>query len=393
MPWKVRCSVDLKMEFVIRSSRKEKPFGALCEEYGISRKTGYKWKKRYQAQGLSGLEEHSRKPRNSPNQLTEDVVCEVVRLKGAHLGWGPMKVREVYGRKHPRAHLPSLSAFKRILEKSGLVKKRKARSQETCGRIEHRIEPEFPNDLWTVDFKGWWHTRDGERCEPLTVRDAYSRFVLCAVPVDDATTETIQRHFEMLFERYGLPRFIRSDNGAPFASTSAPLGLSRLSAGWVALGIGLDRIPPGRPDQNGAHERMHRDIAAEVEAIPAADLPQQAAILETWRHCFNNERPHQALGMRTPSELYRPSAHPYQGYPEEIDYPKGFLRRKASAKGVIPIDGVKITVSIAIGGWHLGLEPHENQTYLVWFGPLSLGTIDITTEAFSAFEAVTIAKK
>ena len=215
MPWKEARVVDVRTEFVLRAVRDEKRFGELCREFGISRKTGYKWKERFLEQGLNGLEDLSRRPHRSPGEIAEDMVCQIVRIKNDHLGWGPVKIREVFARRHPNAPLPSESTFKRILEKAGLVHKRKARPHSTCGRIENRVVPEGPNDVWTTDFKGWWYTRNQQRCEPLTVRDEFSRFVLCATPLENAKTESVRRHFERLFEDHGVPRVIRSDNGTP----------------------------------------------------------------------------------------------------------------------------------------------------------------------------------
>jgi len=372
------------MEFVMRALREELDFGELCQEYGISRKTGYKWKKRFLECGVQGLEDCPRRPKGSPTQVAEEVLCELVRIKKDHLGWGPRKVLETYARVHPNRDAPSESTVKRVLEKTGLVKKRGRKKSSACGRIENRIVPQEPNALWTVDFKGWWHTASRERCEPLTVRDEFSRFVLCASPLDNARSATVRQQFERLFEAYGLPHAIRSDNGPPFASVRAPLGLSRLSAWWITLGIGLDRIPPGRPDQNGGHERMHRDIAMEIERAPETDLDRQRAALETWRRTFNFERPHEALGMRVPGDLYRKSGRAFPKEPQELDYPAGFLKRRVTCHGVVGIEGAKIAVSTALHGWHIGLKPSGDDGYLVWFGPLCLGAIEMSTRSFKA---------
>lgn len=390
MPWKETCVMDLRFEFVMRALCEEKPLRELCTEFGISAKTGYKWRDRFLERGPHGLADLSRKPKRSPNELPGDLVCEIVRIKNAHMGWGPVKIREVYARKHPGAELPSESSFKRVLEKAGLVVKRKQKRSNTCGRIEYRVVPEEPNDLWTVDFKGWWYTNNRQRCEPLTVRDAHSRFVLCASALDDAKSQTVRRQFERLFETHGLPKAIRSDNGTPFACTRAPLGLSRLSAWWVALGINLDRIPPGRPDQNGAHERMHRDMAFEVERCPESDLNQQRAALETWRQSYNFERPHEALRMRTPGEIYRNSDRPFSKALQEVSYPAGFLARKVNGAGCIYIDRTQLLITTALCGWHVGLKPSGPDGFLVWFGPLCMGTIDMCAQAFKAADKLAI---
>lgn len=382
MPWKERYAMDLRHEFVVRAMAREESFAALCREYGVSEKTGYKWVKRYDDEGYGGLGDRSRRPMSSPGELGEGVVCEIVRLKGAHMGWGPRKIREVYARKHDGEGVPSESSFKRVLDRAGLVEKRRRRSSEHGGRLTDGRAAQGPNDVWTVDFKGYWYTPDGERCAPLTVRDDYSRYVLCTAVPTDARTATVRVEFERLFRRYGLPARIRSDNGAPFASRWAPLGLSRLSAWWVVLGIDLDRITPGHPSENGRHERMHRDIAHEVERHKTGDLKSQVAALEVWRETFNRERPHEALGMRCPAEVYVRSDRRYHGTPDCVQYPEGYLQRRVNAIGRITIEGLSLPVTQALAGWDVGLKPAGPTSYTVHFGRLCLGLVDLRTESF-----------
>jgi len=384
MPWKEACVVNVRGEFVLRSLRQEVPFTVLCREYGISTKTGYKWKERFLKNGCEGLHDQSRRPHASPGQLGDLQVCGLVRLKLAHRTWGPKKIREVFSRAHPGEEIPSLSTVKRVLAKAGLVVHRPRRGQKECGRIENHVDPEAPNQLWTVDFKGWWYSAERERIEPLTVRDAYSRYALCARIVENGKSETVRREFQRLFEVYGLPEAIRSDNGSPFACTSAPLGLSRLSAWWVTVGIALDRIVPGHPEQNGAHERMHRDMAMEVEYGAGGDLREQQAALEVWRNEFNEERPHEALGMRVPAELYVKSSRRFRPGPVELTYPLGYLRRKVGRRGRIRIENIGVDISVAVGGYEVGLKPTGRGKYAVWFGPLCLGEIDLATQSFRA---------
>jgi putative transposase len=245
-----------------------------------------------------------------------------------------------------------------------------------------------PNAVWTVDFKGWWYTPDGQRCEPLTVRDAFSRYVLDAELPGDGRNQTIRGAFERLFTRYGLPETIRSDNGRPFAVSSAPLGLSRLSAWWVALGIDLDRIDPGHPEQNGGHERMHRDLAAEVQGRIIGDLAVTAAALELWRQEYNQERPHEALGMKTPAEVYVASPRRYEGTPARLSYGAGWLERQVHrSTGIIKLDGRAIRISEALGGWNVGLKPQEVGFYTVYFGPLCLGRVDVVHQRLERLAA------
>jgi putative transposase len=252
MPWQELEVMDQRTEFVLRVIRGVEVFGEVCREYGISRKTGYKWKERFLEEGLSGLGDESRRPKSSPRELSEAMVCAIVKLKLAHPGWGARKVRAVLERTLPNGELPSESSFKRVLAKSGLVTRRRRTCSESGGRVQTPVRAERPNQVWTIDFKGWWYTRNGSRFEPLTIRDGFSRYVLCAQALDNACTETVRAAMSRVFERHGLPEVIRSDNGSPFAARRSPLGLSRLSAWWLTLGIDLDRIAPGRPDQNGA---------------------------------------------------------------------------------------------------------------------------------------------
>lgn len=382
MPWKERDAMDLRYEFVMRSLQEGIPFKELCSEYGIAPKTGYKWKERFLREGYEGLKDRSRKPSTSPQGLEERVVCEIIKLKQAHMSWGPRKIRSLYGRKHAGDAVPSESTFKRVLERAGLVKKRRRARSRDGGQLKTKVVVEKPNDLWTVDFKGWWHISGGGRCEPLTIRDEYSRYLLCVSVPENARTETVQVEFERVFSRYGLPQTIRSDNGRPFAAYNAPLGLSRLSVWWLALGIDLDRIDRGRPYQNGGHERMHRDIAWEIEGQVSGGLKHQRKALEIWRQSFNNERPHEALGMRCPADLYEHSPRPFKGTPERLEYPDGYIERKVNSTGTISLQGSSIQLTSALRGWHVGLKYLGNTIYSVHFARLCLGTIDLSTDSF-----------
>jgi len=384
MPWKESNVVNVRTEFVLRVFEAKVAFGELCREYGISRKTGYKWKQRFLDQGIEGLCDQSRRPAKSPSQVDEDTTCKIVRLKLAHSNWGPRKIRTVFGRSYPELELPSESTFKRILDKAGLVKHRKRRVQSQSGRIKNRIEAERPNHVWTVDFKGWWRTGDQCRFEPLTVRDAFSRYILCAQALENSRSETVRIAFERLFTKYGLPAVIRSDNGSPFAASRSPMGLSRLSAWWLALGVDLDRIPPSRPDQNGAHERMHRDIAMELECDSAANVCLQQAALETWRTTYNHERPHEAIGMKVPADLYVRSERRFEPGEIALDYPLEYLRRRVSHKGVISLRRTRIAISEALAGWDVGLHHDRAHHYGLWFCRLRLGELDLKTEKFQA---------
>ena len=373
MPWKKTEPMEERIEFALKAMRTLN-FRALCQEYGISAKTGYKWRERFLREGLAGMEEESRRPKGHSEQLPEEEVCEIVRLKLAHVSWGPRKIRELYRRRHPE--VASESTFKRVLERAGLTQKRRRRRSSEAGRLCSGRRAGAPNEVWTVDFKGWWRSY-GKRCEPLTVRDEHSRYVLELRSLADGCSKTVRKSFERLFERKGLPEAIRSDNGSPFASVNGLLGLSRLSVWWVALGIDLERGRPGHPQDNGAHERMHLDISREIEAMGESD--QEA--LDLWRQSFNYERPHDALGMRCPAEFYQPSKRKYDGTPDELAYPQMSTRR-VSPKGLIKLDGQSLFLSSALAGWNIGLKPLAQDKMQVWFGRLLLGEIDLTTSNF-----------
>ena len=378
MPWKKSEPMEQRTEFALKALKTEN-FRALCQEYGISTKTGYKWRERFFTQGIAGLAEESRRPRSSPQQLKEEEVCQIVRLKFAHPYWGPRKIRELYLRQH--GEVASLSSFKRVLEAVGLTQRRKRRRATEAGRLSSGAKAKGVNEIWTVDFKGWWHGTEG-RCEPLTVRDEFSRFLLELRQVPNARSHTVQESLEKLFQRHGLPQAIRSDNGTPFASRSAVLGLSRLSAWWVALGINLERSRPGKPQDNGAHERLHRDISQELECL-GQNVSQEA--LDLWRHQFNYQRPHEALGMRCPGDLYHNSNRKYPSAIQELVY-EGMTARRVNHNGCIRWKDHSLFVSQSLSGWNVGLKSTQNQKIELWFAQLLLGHLDPATISFERID-------
>jgi len=372
--------MNQRTEFVLRALKADN-FRALCQEYGIGAKTGYKWKERFLAEGLAGMGEHSRRPKSSPEGLSEGVVCEIVRLKQKHRYWGARKLRDIYGRVH--TDLPSESSFKRVLERAGMVEHRQLRSRQAAGRLFSDRKAKAPNEVWTVDFKGWWYGAEGRRCEPLTVRDEFSRYVLEVRAVANARTETVRACFEKLFAQHGLPGAIRSDNGAPFASRNGILGLSRLSAWWLVLGIDLERGRPACPQDNGGHERLHLDVAREL----SGERPtEQQAAFDEWRKTFNQERPHEALEMKRPGEVYRPSERKYEGTPQDLTYGKMGARR-VHQMGHISWRDQSVFVSTALGGWSVGVQPVQEEQANLWFGRLLLGQMDERTRSFTRAES------
>ena len=376
MPWQRTDPMDQRTQFALEAISTGN-FRALCRQYGISAKTGYKWKERLLHYGMAGMAEHSRRPHHHPEALDETAVCEIVRLKHRHRHWGPRKLRDIYLRQH-QGEGPSESSFKRVLEKAGLVDQRRRVPRAPAVRLHSGRKAQSPNEVWSIDFKGWWADAFGKRCEPLTVRDEYSRYVLESCRVANARTATVWERLERLFERHGLPQAIRSDNGAPFASPRSVLGLSRLSSRWVALGIGLERSRPGCPQDNGAHERMHRDLSQQCEKTPTASSQEE---LEVWREEFNHQRPHEALGMKRPAEVYSHSPRPYHGLPPQLDY-GAMETRKIKQSGHLVWQQQPIFISSALGGWNVGLQPRHDGLWDVYFAQLLLGQMEPSTLSF-----------
>jgi putative transposase len=368
--------MNQRVEFVMRALKAEN-FRTLCGEYAISPKTGYKWMERFREHGLSGLRDESRRPKSHARELSEDVICEIVRLKKLRPAWGPKKIRAIYARTH--GQVPSESSFKRVLDRAGWVEHRPVRKRESSGRLFVGRKATQPNEVWTVDFKGWWYGAPGHRCEPLTVRDEFSRYVLELRALPNAKTETVRACFERLFAEHGLPGAIRSDNGAPFASRVGLWGLTRLSAWWLALGIDLERNRPGCPQDNPAHERFHLDVAREVEGL---QVPDQQAFLDQWREQYNHERPHEALAMRVPAEVFQKSDRPYNAIPQDLDYGR-MNQRKVMPQGIINWQKQWVFISSALAGWSVGLEPLGNGKHHVWFGRLLLGEFDESALSFT----------
>jgi transposase InsO family protein len=374
MPWQPIDLMNRRKEFALRALETDN-FRALCREYGISARVGYKWRERFLEHGLEGMEELSRRPRSSPGGLEEETIFRMVRLKERHRHWGPRKLQKLYERQWGQA--PSESSFKRVLERCGLTEKKKVRRAKTAGRVASGRTARACNEVWTVDFKGWWHDARG-RCEPLTVRDEYSRYILELRALPNARGATVRSVFEKLFERYGLPQAIRSDNGPPFASSAGLLGLSQLSVWWLANGVDLERGRPGCPQDNGAHERLHRDIARELETVA---YEERQASFDVWRQQFNEERPHEALGMRCPAELYTARSQPWPGTPQELDY-EGSMTRRVQKYGSIRFEGEPIFLSQALAQWDVGLRPRADGDLDVFFARLLLGRIEPQSAAF-----------
>jgi len=374
MPWKAKAVMFLREEFIVRAERGDASVAALCREYGISRKTAYKWLTRFEKGGFRALADMVKKPRSSPLQVAADVAVEVVAIRRQHPTWGAKKIREMMRRQGDK-EVPSLRTTARILERAGMVEVRRKRPRWSGPAAAPRTAAKEANDLWTVDFKGWWRTGDKKRCEPLTVQDRATRFILCVQILSSTSFELVRKEFVRLFTLHGLPKAIQTDNGPPFASARNALGLTELSVWWMRLGIEVIRSRKAKPQDNGAHERMHLDMKRELEAFAALDARKQQSACDRWRCEFNELRPHEALAMSRPADKYRNSRRRYPKRLEPVTYGAHFVRRIVDKNGSIKLLGTKIFISEALRGTAIGLEPKDVNTYRIHLGKLVLGVL------------------
>ena len=373
MPWSQLSTMDQKTQFIADYLRHSLCVTELCALYQISRKTGYKWVARYEEEGAPGLADRPRRPRSCPHRTPHELAEAIIELRRHHPTWGAKKLLATLARREPDPPWPSRSAASAILSRHGLVgKARKRRHPGHPGRPAALITA--PNDLWAADFKGQFKTRDGSYCYPLTVTDDCSRYLLGCRALLSTRVADAKPVFHRLFQEYGLPSRIRTDNGVPFATVSLAR-LSSLSAWWVRLGILPELIEPGRPQQNGRHERMHRTLKAEATRPPAAGRRAQQRCFDRFRAEYNHERPHEALGMKTPASLYAPSPRPYPERLPRLEYPAHFEKRYVSYNGGIRWNSRWVNVSITCAGEYVGLEEVDDGIWNIYFGPLKLGRL------------------
>jgi putative transposase len=373
MPWRQTSPMDQKMQFIADYLRQTLSIIELCELYGVSRKTGYKWIERYLKHGPLGLEERSRQPHSSPHQTPRHVVEAFIELRRHHPAWGAKKLLSILQKRHPSWPLPARSTVCDILRRNGLVPKTRHRRH-----IGHPGKPTSqilaPNEVWSADFKGHFKTGDGRYCYPLTVADGYSRCLLGCQALSSTRVPEAKPVFTRLFKEFGLPKRIRTDNGVPFA-TNTLARLSQLSAWWVRLGILPEFIEPGKPQQNGRHERMHRTLKAETTRPPAATRRAQQHKFDRFRQEFNFERPHEALDMHTPASRYEVSPREMPTQLPPLEYPDRFEVRYVSANGGIRWNHQWVNVSHTCAGAYVGLEEIDDGIWNVYFGPLKLGRL------------------
>ncbi len=367
--------MDERLRFVARLLDGER-MAALCREFDVSRKTGYKIFQRYKDCGLEGLTDRSRRPYRQANQLPLQIEKLIVRLKRDKPSWGAPKIREMLRRQHSEIPTPAISTVHAVLDRHGLVKHGRKRRYKAQGTTLSK--PTHPNDLWCADYKGEFMLADRRYCYPLTITDFASRYLLSCEAL--ATTKEMYAFtvFERVFKEFGLPRAIRTDNGVPFASPHALFGLSKLAVWWLRLGIHIERIKPGHPEQNGRHERMHLTLKKEATKPAAQNFLQQQAKFDDFIDCYNRERPHQALDMKYPAELYLPSPRPYHGL-DDLHYPFHDRTITVTHCGRICFRRRKINLSTVFAGQNVGVKEVSDRIWLVSFMDYDLGFFDHET--------------
>jgi putative transposase len=383
MPWNARTALEQRREFVEERQLEQDDFAELCRKYGVSRQTGYKWVKRFEAQGVAGLEDLSRSPHDSPQAMSTEVAARVIELRQQHPRWGPRKLRVYLEKRHPGRRWPATSSIGELLQREGLVQTRRLR-RRAPRYSEPLAHAEGPNQVWCADFKGWFVCGDGERCDPLTISDAFSRYLLRCRAVEKTDGVHVRGIFEAVFRECGLPEAIRTDNGPPFVAAPAPAGLSRLSMWWLRLGIRHERIAPGHPEQNGRHERMHQTLKQETAAPPAPNLRRQQESFIRFQREYNQQRPHEALEYQTPASLYTASTRRYPARLPEPEYPENSRLRKVGESGLMNWKNREVFVSKLLGGEYVGLLPSEEDFYEVYYGPVLLGWLDGKENYFAA---------
>ncbi len=374
MPWSATSPMSERSRFVALHQEGLYSMSELCARFGISRKSGYKWLGRFHAQGLEGLADQSRAPQTCPHRMAPETAAALLAAKNAHPSWGPKKLLPYLRARQPELPLPAASTAGALLARHGWTQARRRRRPPVAANAG-TLQTEAPNEVWAADFKGEFPTGDGQLCYPLTITDAHTRYLLVCHGLPSTAASGVFPLWEQLFAVYGLPAAIRTDNGVPFASTAVG-GLSELAVWWIKLGIVPQRIQPGRPQQNGRHERLHRTLKAETARPPAAHGPGQQARFDAFRREYNEERPHEALGQRPPAQLYQPSGRPLPTRLPEPEYPGHYQVRKVGSNGMLRLQNQRVFVSGTLQGEYVGLEEVADGVWSVYFYQVLLGRLD-----------------
>src|SRR5215218_4119847 len=372
MVWMETCAVDERMRFVIAAEKHEEPFAAICRRFGVSRRVGYKWLGRYQEAGVEGLLDRSRAPVHHSHMIAEEISERCLAVRRAHPTWGPVKVRAWLERRAPATEWPAASTIGTLFDREGLTVRRKLRRRSPPSSAPF-AECTAANDVWCIDFKGWFLTGDGSHCEPLTLTDAHSRYLLRCQAMGRTDTAHVWPVLEAAFREFGLPHRLRSDNGPPFASRGAG-GLSQLSVKVIKAGVLPERIKPGKPQQNGRLERLHLTLLKDTADPPARSLRQQIERFQVFQREYNEERPHAALDNDPPAARYVASSRSFDGVLREPDYGPDQVVRRVRPNGGIRWRGKEVHISAALVGEPIGLDEHDGGWHVA-FGPVALGTI------------------
>jgi transposase InsO family protein len=387
MVWRDTQVPKSRREFCHQVHEKRWPFAEICRAHGVSRKTGYKILHRYEEYGEDGLCDLSRAPHSHPNETPQDIVDLVLAVKHLHPTWGPKKIIQFYEQERPELLLPAKSTVEGILGRHGLVGKRKKRRRATPSAVPF-ASVDAPNASWSADFKGWFRVGDGTKCEPLTVTDNFSRYLLGCEAMTVKDFDHCRGVFTEIFQDYGMPWVIRTDNGPPFASTGMA-GLSPLSVWFIKLGILPERIEPGEPSQNGRHERFHKTLQEETAMPPSRSLQGQRNRFTRFRKEFNHERPHEALGGKRPASVHVQSSRKFPGRVGPMEYPPHFDVGTVYSRD-FRWRGHKVKASSALEGERVGLEPVDERYWDVSFGPVVIGTLDTETGKMLKHKGVTL---
>lgn len=373
MVWRETCAMEERMRFVDAVVDNEETFAAVCRRFGVSRRTGYKWFARYEDQGVAGLKDRSRAPLNHPLAITAAIAEQCVAVRRAHPSWGPVKVRAWLEEHRPRIEWPATSTIGALFDREGLTVKRRVRRRSPPSSVPF-AQCATANDVWCIDFKGWFVTGDGKRCEPLTLSDAHSRYLLRCQAMTRTDGDHVWPVLDATFREFGLPLRLRSDNGSPFASAGAG-GLSQLSVKVIKAGVVPERITPGKPQQNGRLERLHLTLLQDTASPPARTLRAQLERLRSFQRVYNEERPHQALGNEVPAAHYAASPRRFDGILREPDYGADHEVRRVRHNGEIRWQGHTIYISAALVGEPIGLIETDGGGWSVSYGPINLGVI------------------
>ena len=375
MSWKETGAVQQREAFVKAALRRRLSMTALCRRFHVSRKTGYKWLGRFLKEGCPGLQDRSRAPHDQARRIPDDVVARILKVRRRHRSWGPKKVVAYLGQDHRREDWLVPSSVGRILKRNGMIRPRRHRPRKLAPGSETWTVAKVPNDVWTVDFKGKFRMGNGVYCHPLTIMDDVSRYVLRCRGLQSQRSEICRPVFEAAFREFGLPKVIRSDNGKPFADRG-PGRLSTLSVWWIKLGIWPEQIAVGHPEENGKHERMHRELKRETARPPAPSAPAQQRRFDRFCWEYNEERPHEAIDFRRPKDLYRPSFTTLPLRIREIVYPGHYEVRRVFGTGFFSWKGDNVYVSATLAGENVGLVEIEDGIWKVFFDCLELGVVN-----------------